>query len=161
MKAAILVLVLLNLGFASLSPIQVKSPNEGKDKILPLTFEPNRGQANAGVQFVSRTPDAAFFFSSCDLAVGLAKDRNRSTGFRIVFEGCSERPILKGQKAVPSKSNYLDLNKPSRSMTGIENHAALGALPSHLTTRRLRLGIRHFAQKDESEARLEAALDRG
>jgi hypothetical protein len=74
---------------------------------------------------VSRTPDAAFFFSSCDLAVGLAKDRNRSTGFRIVFEGCSERPILKGQKAVPSKSNYLDLNKPSRSITGIENYAAL------------------------------------
>jgi hypothetical protein len=74
---------------------------------------------------MSRTPDAAFFFSPKELAVGLAKGGRGSTGFRVGFDDCTNLTVLKGIKPLSSKSNYLDVDRPARSITGIENYAAV------------------------------------
>jgi hypothetical protein len=127
MKATVLVLVVLNfnIAFAIVNNPQIRALSHARNRALPLTFEPNRGQVHPDVQFVSRTPDAAFFFSAKELAIGLAKGVGKSTGFRVSFEGCANLAVLKPIEPLPSKSNYLDVDRPTRSITGIENYAAV------------------------------------
>ena len=127
MKATVVILVVLNfnLAFAAVNHSQTRAQNQAQNRLLPLSFEPNRGQINPNVRFLSRTPDAAFFFSANELAIGLAKGPRDSTSFRVSFEGCTNLTVLKGTKPLPSKSNYVDVDRPARSITGIENYAAV------------------------------------
>src|SRR6185369_3683784 len=127
MKATVLLLVVLNFNtaFATVNHPRIRALNQAKNKVLPLMFEPNRGQVHPDVQFISRTPDAAFLFSAKELAIGLAKGAGKSTGFRVSFEGCANLAVLKAIEPLPSKSNYLDVDRPARSITGIENYAAV------------------------------------
>jgi len=124
MKATVVILVVLNfnLAFAAVNHSQTRAQNQAQNRLLPLSFEPNRGQINPNVRFLSRTPDAAFFFSANELAIGLAKGPRDSTSFRVSFEGCTNLTVLKGTKPLPSKSNYVDVDRPARSITGIENY---------------------------------------
>jgi len=127
MKATVVILLVLNfhLAFAAVNHSQIRALNQAKHRLLPLSFEPNRGQINPYVRFLSRTPDAAFFFSANELAIGLAKGGRDRTSFRVSFEGCTNLTALKGTKLLPSKSNYVDVDRPARSITGIENYAAV------------------------------------
>ena len=127
MKATVLVLVFLNFSFsfAAANPRRARDLSQAKTRNLPLIFEPNRGQVNSNIRFISRTPDAAFFFSAKEFTVGLAKDGRRTAGFRVGFDGCTSLALLKGTNTLTSKSNYLDVDRPARSIIAIENYAAV------------------------------------
>src|SRR5580765_6482466 len=127
MKATVVILLVLNfnLAFAAVNHSQIRALNQAQNRVLPLSFEPNRGQINPYVRFLSRTPDAAFFFSANELAIGLAKGGQDRTSFRVSFEGCTNLTALKGTRLLLSKSNYVDVDRPARSITGIENYAAV------------------------------------
>jgi hypothetical protein len=90
-----------------------------------LVFELNRGQINPDVRFVSRTPDATFFFTTTGITIGLVKAARDVAALHVNFVGSASYPIMRGIRPVSSKSNYLNVDQPERSICGIENYAAV------------------------------------
>jgi hypothetical protein len=104
------------------------SPSDGSNSIdLPLTFEPNRGQGEEGVQFVARGPGytlylneegSSFHFSS---AVRPSTDKKRPPlSMKLVGQKKSDSALL-GSDERPSKSSYFIGSDPKKWFTGIPN----------------------------------------
>ena len=80
---------------------------------LPLRFEPNRGQTDPRVQFLSRLGAHALFLTRDGAVVTLKKspgedaESGRDSLLRLTWVGASRRSHIAGVEELPGKSHYL------------------------------------------------------
>jgi uncharacterized repeat protein (TIGR01451 family) len=87
---------------------------------MPLTFEVNRGQTAAQVQYMARSREGGLFFTRQGVTVVVP----RVGSFRLLFQDASPAAAIIAEQPLPARSNYLN-DDPRKSITGIANYAAL------------------------------------
>jgi hypothetical protein len=121
---------------------QVSQPAKAAAKLssaygkLPLAFEPNRGQTNPAVQFLSRTPSATLFLTGSDAVLetstfnkngkGEARPRVTLTGtasVRMHLAGAALAPRASPEDMLPGTANYLTGRDQSKWQTNVPNYA--------------------------------------
>lgn len=104
---------------------------------VPLSFEPNQGQIDPQVQFVSRGSGYSLFLSPAqavmvlnqrsaqpqELTSGSVDASVDSTVLRMQLVGANRTAALIGLNQLPGKSNYFIGNDPSRWRTNIPTYA--------------------------------------
>jgi hypothetical protein len=101
---------------------------------LPLTFEPNRGQTDARVKFVSHGPGYTLFLTSDEAVLRLQPsgegDRLRTTEkpradavLQMKLVGANPAPQIAALDELPGKSNYFIGNDPRLWRTNVPNYA--------------------------------------
>jgi hypothetical protein len=103
---------------------------------LPISFEPNAGQSDGRVQFLSRGHGYTLMLSGSEALLAL-KPRVSTTGFRsgrnthpapvltMRLAGANSRAMSAGVDELPGKSNYLIGNNPSRWKMNLANYGAV------------------------------------
>ncbi|MFZ0318779.1 MAG: SBBP repeat-containing protein [Candidatus Sulfotelmatobacter sp.] len=91
---------------------------------LPLIFEPNQGQADSGVQFVSRGSGYGLYLNSTGavLAMRTAGKSGTAPGVeavRMTLVGANPKAVVAGNERLPGVSNYFIGNDPKKWHTGI------------------------------------------
>jgi hypothetical protein len=82
---------------------------------LPLSFEANRGQTDARVDFLSRGSNYSLFLTGTAAVAVLRKGTSGgSSVLRMELVGGNPKPPVEGQEALPGKSNYFIGNDPAR-----------------------------------------------
>ena len=89
--------------------------NYGK---LPLSFEPNRGQANERVKFFSRGKGYTVSLTPTETVFSL-RQKNKRTALRMELTGANANAQLAGEEPLPGKVNYLIGNDRSRWTTNV------------------------------------------
>jgi hypothetical protein len=89
---------------------------------LPFRFEPNQGQADPRVEFLSHTPEYSVFLTA-DEAVFVPRELTmQRQAISIRLEGAHRaRPLA--EEPLPGRSNYLIGNDPAQWKTGIPSYA--------------------------------------
>jgi hypothetical protein len=106
---------------------------------LPLSFEPNRGQAGAHVKFISRGTGHSLSLTSAGATLELSKpvskesprlsqkDReNRDAGkvtVRMALAGSNPSPKVSGQDLLPGTTSYFNGRDQSKWQTAIPTYA--------------------------------------
>src|SRR5580704_8204278 len=86
---------------------------------MPLSFEPNRGQTDPRVQYISRGPGYTMFFTKEELVMAL-KDTNTSNAVvRMKFVGGNNAATAQPLEALPNTSNYFIGNDSSKWQSGV------------------------------------------
>lgn len=78
---------------------------------LPLSFEPNRGQAKEPVAFLSRGAGYTAFLTPTEAVLDLRREDKRAA-LRIQFAGANRTPRMTGLEELPGRSNYFLGNDP-------------------------------------------------
>ena len=110
---------------------------------LPLSFEPNQGQTNSAVRFLSRGSGYRLFLKQHETvlslrkqpAVGSLQSAGRSSSaesrtpevLRMRLVGANATATLSGVEELPGKSNYFLGNDPKRWHTNIPNYRKVAA----------------------------------
>jgi hypothetical protein len=102
----------------------------------PLVFEPNVGQADAGVRFLTRASGAAIFFAPDEVTFSLPGDGppEQSDGVaqpvqaspvvaRLRFLDANPSPTLTPGKGLPGWTNYFQGSDPSRWHTHVSTYS--------------------------------------
>ena len=94
---------------------------------LPLSFEPNQGQSEAGIQFVARGPGYTLLLNneqaSFQFSGGEASSTDSKGGtfeLRLAGSKKAQSPLF-GRDEQPSKSSYFTGADPRKWITGIPN----------------------------------------
>ncbi len=74
---------------------------------LPLSFEPNRGQADKQVSFLARGPRYTLFLSATEALLSLHNSAENSEGVRMKLVGANPATKLAGERELQGKSNYM------------------------------------------------------
>jgi hypothetical protein len=112
---------------------------------LPLSFEANRGQTDARVQFLSRGPRRTLFLTPTEAvlvltaaersaqatgpAARLALDESGAgtrTNLRMTFVGANPAPRVTGREELRGKSNYFIGKDPAKWRTNVPTYANVG-----------------------------------
>ncbi len=90
---------------------------------LPLIFEPNLGQAQAGVQFLARGAGYGLFLDSSGATL-LLQEPSRSPGSVLTMKlaGSRQNPALAGADLLPGHSSYFLGNDPAKWHTSIPQY---------------------------------------
>ncbi len=72
---------------------------------LPIQFEPNYGQADPRVRFLSRGPDYALFLAQTEAVIALSSDEAISS-LRVSYFGANPKARTASAKPLPGKVNY-------------------------------------------------------
>lgn len=110
---------------------------------LPLRFEPNRGQADEKVKFLSRAPGFTLFLTGNEAVLRLRRQSAVSSQqpaarnpkilssapdvFRMTLTGGNRAPELAGVEELPGKSNYFIGRDPQKWHAGIPNYRKVEA----------------------------------
>jgi hypothetical protein len=94
--------------------------NYGK---LPLSFEENRGQADARVKFLSQGNGYTLLLSPGAVELNLARQRDRRAALRMSFPGAQGSPVVTGDGRQSNISSYFVGNDPAKWVTGAPNYA--------------------------------------
>lgn len=92
---------------------------------LPLTFEPNQGQADQSVRFVSRAKGYSALLTADGIVVGLkpsAKDK-APAAVKLEFVGANKDSRAEALEPQGHKTNYFIGNDRSKWVTGVPNYA--------------------------------------
>jgi hypothetical protein len=82
---------------------------------LPMSFEANRGQTDAQVDFLSRGSNYSLFLTSTAAVAVLRKGTSGiSSVLRMELLGGNPTPPVEGQEALAGKSNYFIGNDPAQ-----------------------------------------------
>ncbi|HVI09068.1 MAG TPA: SBBP repeat-containing protein [Candidatus Binatia bacterium] len=86
---------------------------------LPMIFEPNQGQAEARVKFLSRGPGYGLFLDASGAAISFLTQSTSSSPaaeqvVRMKLAGATPGAPLAGVNSLPGKSNYLIGNDPQK-----------------------------------------------
>ncbi len=103
---------------------------------LPLIFEPNQGQADSSVKFVSRGPGYSLYLdlAGATLAMQTAQPalpgeksgaRRIVRAVRMTLAGANPAAVVAGNEPLPGKSNYFIGNDPQKWHTGIPQFAGV------------------------------------
>lgn len=93
--------------------------------LLPLSFTPNAGQADAAVRFLTRAGGYALAFRADGIDVRFAGSAEANADLRQRFVGAQPAPNLEGIDAQPGAVSYLRGNDPARWQTGLPTFAGL------------------------------------
>ncbi len=117
---------------ASTGERAISKPNEAamskvKDSLgkLPLSFEPNRGQTDPRVQFLSRGPGYTVFFTKDETVMSLKDTKTSNAVVRMRFVGGTNSGNVHPIDALPGTTNYLVGNESSKWQTGIAQYTKL------------------------------------
>ncbi len=100
--------------------------NYGK---LPLSFEPNRGQAAKPVEFLARGDGYHLSLLANEAVLSLstpatdAKAKPETATIRIKLVGANQNPQISGQESLRGKSNYLIGNDPKKWQTDVSTYS--------------------------------------
>lgn len=98
-----------------------------KHSARPLTFEPNRGQTDAQVRFISRRNGYALFLTENGAVLSLPSnprtDGTKASALRIQFRGAAPNPNVIGIGELAGTSNYLIGSAPSHWRTNVPQYA--------------------------------------
>ena len=89
---------------------------------LPLVFEPNHGQTDAHVQYLSRGGSHALLLQQREAVLVLRSKDNRTESVRMRFDGAGDSQI-KAETPLSGHSNYLIGNDRSQWQTNIPHFA--------------------------------------
>src|ERR1700677_2369319 len=103
----------------SLNSASAASPATPGFAKLPLSFEPNRGQADARVQFLSRGPDFTLYLTAGDAILRL----QRQDLVDMQLLGASLSSTARGLEPQPGVVNYIVGNDPRNWQPGIPTYA--------------------------------------
>ncbi|MEP6913478.1 MAG: SBBP repeat-containing protein, partial [bacterium] len=81
---------------------------------LPLAFEPNNGQADRQVKFLSRRNGAEMFLTSTEAIL-----RTEDSQFTLKFRRANLKTAVKGVDQLPGHRNYLRGNDPAKWQTNV------------------------------------------
>src|SRR5438132_12551439 len=84
---------------------------------LPLSFEPNLGQADASVRFLSRGDGYTLWLTSAEAVLSL-----RGAALRMQFAGANGAPRLQGAGPLPGRSNYFPSGDPATWRTDVPQY---------------------------------------
>ena len=102
---------------------------------LPLSFEPNQGQTNSQVEFLSRGRVYTLFLTATEAVLSLRKpaaaktneteDSGYTTGavLRMRLVGANPSPRVSGLKQLPGRSNYFLGDDPGEWRTNVPTYA--------------------------------------
>jgi hypothetical protein len=89
---------------------------------VPLAFEPNRGQTDPRVKFVSRGQDYTMFLTGQDVVFALSSTAGKSSALQMTLKGAhAQLPV--GLQPTGAISNYFIGNDPSKWRTDIPSYA--------------------------------------
>src|SRR5438552_4194355 len=106
-------------------PAEKAAPEESKMRIskaygkLPMSFQPNRGQTDRRVKFLSRGSGYTLFLTQTEATLALYKNEEKSDStsrtnhsslssvVRMKLKGANPRPKLEGLESLEGKANYL------------------------------------------------------
>lgn len=96
---------------------------------LPLSFEPNQGQADARVNFLSRGPGYILFLTPREALLNLVggkqpgSEGRAQAAVRMQLLNADPKARLEGLEPLPGKSNYFVGSDPGNWRTNIANYA--------------------------------------
>ncbi len=114
---------------------QPSAPTEGDVKVrafasagrLPLSFEPNRGQADAQTVYSAHGSGFGLSLIASEAVLslrGVSKDGNPiSAAVHLQLEGAAANPKIAATDILPGKSNYLYGNDPKRWVRNVPQFA--------------------------------------
>jgi hypothetical protein len=100
---------------------------------LPWAFEPNEGQADARVKFLSRANDATVFLTQSSVVIAWpaphSMNRVGARGAQPVlsleFSGAARNAAISGQQELPGKTNYLLGNDPRKWRRNVPHYSSV------------------------------------
>ncbi|MGA2389529.1 MAG: SBBP repeat-containing protein [Candidatus Sulfotelmatobacter sp.] len=97
---------------------------------LPLIFEPNQGQADPAVKFVSRGPGYNLFLDQTGAVLATPDPRrphpDRTLDLvRMTLVGANRTALMAGTEPLPGKTNYFIGNDPKKWQTGVAQFAGV------------------------------------
>jgi len=103
---------------------------------VPLTFEANKGQIAAPVDFLSRNKGYTAFLSAGNLTLSLKSDiipdrtgttalQGRSRTVQVRLVGAAKNVVAEGENPQPGKINYFFGNNPANWLTNVPTFAAV------------------------------------
>src|SRR5258708_6585639 len=92
---------------------------------LPLSFEPNHGQTDPRVQFVSRGPGYTVYFTKDETVLSLKDTQTSNAVVRMRFVGGNNSANATPLGALTNTSSYLIGNDSSKWVTGVAEYAKL------------------------------------
>ncbi len=95
---------------------------------IPLHFEPNQGQTDGTVKFLSRAKGYGLFLTPEEVVLVLSRGPGASDQrmLRLKLLGANPQPKIEGVERLPGKSNYFIGNDPSKWRTGVPHYAKVG-----------------------------------
>jgi uncharacterized protein (TIGR03437 family) len=91
---------------------------------LPLSFEQNRGQADAQAKFLSRGRGYTMLLGQNEVDLRLARQGSQSAAnVKMTFRNASAAPLVTGAQPLPGKVNYLIGNDSSQWRTNVPTFA--------------------------------------
>lgn len=132
------------LGKAPLKSNPVKSKPDARALLsqLPLIFEPNQGQTDPSVKFVSRGAGYSLFLDSTEAVLAMRTAQPASVGrsaasrsgsvnapsmesVRMTLVGSNPAAAIAGSDRLPGRSNYFIGNDPKKWHTGVPQFAGV------------------------------------
>ena len=98
------------------------SSNVRPNTTLSLSFEPNQGQTDPAVDFLSRGPGYTVFLSPTEAVLSLSSQASPAV-VRMTLVGANPEARAAAAEPLPGKVNYLTGSDPSRWHTGIPTYA--------------------------------------
>lgn len=97
---------------------------------LPLIFEPNLGQSDSAVKFISRGPGYNLFLDQTGAVLATpaphrSHNENTLDAVRMTLVGANPAASLAGSEPLPGKTNYFIGNDPKKWRTGVEQFAGV------------------------------------
>jgi carbohydrate binding protein with CBM6 domain/beta-propeller repeat-containing protein len=94
---------------------------------LPLHFEPNRGQTQEDVRFLSRGPGYSLYLTAGEAVLVLAKtspeQKAKSIALRMSLVGADRKSLVSGIEELPGKANYFIGKDQSKWRTNVPTFA--------------------------------------
>jgi hypothetical protein len=92
---------------------------------MPLSFEPNRGQTDPRVQFLSRGPGYTVFFTKDETVMSLKDTKTSNAVVRMRFIGGTNSASAHPYEALPNYSNYIVGNDSSKWVSDVKEYSKL------------------------------------
>lgn len=90
---------------------------------LPLSFEANRGQADATAPFIAHGQNSEFLLSATGAQLVLRNSSGQTATTRMQFAGANPSARISGDAALPGKVNYFIGNQPVQWQSGVPTFA--------------------------------------
>lgn len=88
---------------------------------LPLYFEPNVGQTDPAVKFMSRGPDHALLLTPSEMVV-VTWESEKTATVRMKLPGGNPSPRISGAEPFPGRTNYFLGNDPAHWHTNVPTY---------------------------------------
>ncbi len=106
---------------ASQPPVMKEQALENYGK-LPLAFEPNLGQADAAVKYISRGSGYALYLTGNEAVMSLTSGKKQSAWLKLKLVGANAAPQVEAQDQLAGKNNYLSGSDRSQWQTDVPTY---------------------------------------